>query len=234
MNSNSPLKEKEGSSLRKNMHFDYNLKQNEELLNESKQNSARKDGYSTLNISNLDGGVTLSENKTFIRLKSELQAFNDEMNRAIAEKKTISNYVWKKALYTGLKNLLSVVVSTDDRILKDSFMNKANVWFYDKLHKKMMNSTSRSVSRSGTRNSTTFVTDSTRLLSDTMNKQLEQDSGFLNISAVRPDSQNTFLKKLLPEEISDTSPSKYRASILRDYEEGHRTKNFSAEPPYER
>ena len=150
------------------------------------------------------------------------------------------NYSWKYSLNVGLRNLLKEIVVTEDRGLKVLFLEKAKAWYYDKMEKKgeielPRPGTNQSTARPFTANTRPF-TANTRPFTSQTNRGSDLNQNSINISVLPHEQDSVIKEKSFFENTArdEYLPSKIRAEILRDYDEGARTKHDSVEPPYER
>lgn len=78
----------------------------------------------------------MRDDNVYNSLKAEVESFNKEVINSLVSKEQIINYNWKHNLYTGLRNLLKEVSSTDNKGMRNKLLEKASEWFYDQLTKK--------------------------------------------------------------------------------------------------
>lgn len=219
-----------------NAKFEQKMKSTDDILNRKGGRPTHRDKYTIINTQHLDV-MTLPKHKDFTRLKMELDDFNDVIRKALAENKTIYSYAWKHSLFSGLKSMLVEIASTEEKILMERFLSIAKKWFDNKMEKKRQaGELEKSVSIAYTQ-STRAVSDNSRALSASRVKRNNEHDNSLNISAILPAAEgDTSIdqKSFFAEGISEIMPSRYRADVLRDYEEGSRSINSSVDPPYER
>ncbi len=187
----------------------------------------KKDPYVTIAI-HMIKSLRLSDQKIFKYLKAELEAFNQEIQKALSDKKSIENYPWKHSLYTTLKNFLVEAVATEDSRLRDRFLSKIKKWYDNKIEKKLKNPDPNS---SQAYPSTRDNSDIDRL---SPIKALDSNASFMNNSMNQSNIiDNSNLKLSFVEKDSNLLPSKALKKELKDYEEGRRTLHSQAYPPCE-
>jgi len=226
---------------KKNDKFENALIENEKLLESIMKKRQFKETYSTINANTLSS-ITLDTHPTFLALKAEIESFNQEIRDALAAKAEIPNYNWKHSLFVGLRNLLKEIVSTEDKNLKEIFLEKAKFWFYDRMEKKGEANESKIASRPQTNQSlrpitagTRPFTAMTRPFTSQTNRLSEIHQETINGSFIPQEGESIIKGKSFFEDTRDEIlPSKLRANILKDYEEGARSKHDLVEPPYER
>jgi len=206
-------------------------KEMESFLDQSILSILKKEKYLTINT-NMLNTLHIASNNAFAFLKGELQDFNQQIDKAVKENTVISNYSWKHSLYVTLRNFLVEAASTEDRNLREGFISKIKTWYTDKVDKKLGNPDTSIISRAEdtTRDQSNFARMSPI-------KALDQDQSFLNSSLIQADFESLGQKSFLAEGNSGTSefiPSRYRAEVLKDYEEGRRSLHGTTDPPYER
>jgi len=222
---------------KKNDKFENALIENERLLETILQKRNVKDTYTTVNFNTISS-IVLDTNPVFMMLKSEIENFNKEVKEALDNKAVMPNYSWKYSLNVGLRNLLKEIVVTEDRGLKVLFLEKAKAWYYDRMEKKgeielPRPGTNQSNTRPFTANTRPF-TANTRPFTSQTNRGSDQNS--INVSVLPHEMDSVMKEKSFFENTArdEYLPSKIRAEILRDYDDGARTKHDSVEPPYER
>lgn len=191
-----------------------------------------KSNYETVATTTLTS-IAIDNNPVFIGLKSEIETFNDEVRRALQEKKEIIDYNWKYSMYTGLRNLLKEIVSTDDIHLKHAFLARAKQWFADKMTKKGIAVQEDYYSRPETNQSIRPITANTRpftAMTRTITARTSRMGGLDQTSVNMSIEQG----KSFFDSREEYVPSKYQAEILRDYQDGARSLHDSVEPPAER
>ena len=215
-----------------NAKFEQKMRSTDELLKRTGIRPPTRDKYTILNTAHLDS-MTLPKHKDFIKLKSELDEFNDQIRKALAENKAIYSYAWKYSLFSGLKSMLVDIANTEEKILMERFLAIAKKWFDNKMEKKRQaGELEKSVSIAYTQ-STRAASDNSRVLSASRAKRNKEHDNSLNISAIQPEGDNS-IDKSFAEGISEIMPSRYRADVLKDYEECSRSMHNSVDPPYER
>jgi len=203
-------------------------KENDSFLDQSILSILRKEKYLTINT-NMLNTLHVASNKNFKFLKAELDTFNQEIEKSVIENTTISNYSWKHSLYVTLRNFLVEAAQTEDQNLREGFISKIKTWYTDKMEKKLGNPDTSIISRA-----LETTRDNSNLARMSPIKALDQDQSFLNSSLIQGDFDSMGQKSILAEGNSEFIPSKYRAEVLRDYEEGRRSLHGSVDPPYER
>lgn len=216
-----------------NEKFEQKIRTTDELLKRSGVRPSHRDKYTIINTAHLDT-LTLPKHKDFVKLKIELDDFNDKIRKALAENKSIYSYAWKHSLFSGLKSMLVEIANTEEKILMERFLAIAKKWFDNKMEKKRQaGELEKSVNISYTQ-STRAVSDNSRAKSSSMAKRNNEADMSLNISAIQPEGDSIDQKSFFAEGISEIMPSRYRASVLKDYEDCSRSIHNSVDPPYER
>ena len=199
-----------------------------------------KNNYETVATNTLTS-IAIDNNPTFIALKTEIETFNDEVRRAVREKTQIIDYNWKYSMYTGLRNLLKEIVSTDDVNLKHAFLARAKQWFADKMTKKGIMVQEEYYIRPETTQSIRPITAGTRpftAMTRTITARTSRMGGLdqtsVNMSIEPHEMNNSVQGKSFFDSRDELVPSKSRAEILRDYDDGARSKHDSVEPPADR
>ncbi len=229
-------------AAKKNDKFDTTIAENEKLLESILKKRQPKETYSTINTNTLNT-ITLTSHQTFLGLKAEIESFNQEIKDALDKKAELPNYNWRHSLHIGLRNLLKEIVLTEDKQLKEFLLDKAKFWFYDRIEKKGEADNSNSkISRPQTNQ--TFRPDTagtrpftalTRPFTSQTNQLSEIPRGSMNETILPPEGESIMKGKSFFEDTrDDILPSRLRAEILRDYEDGARSKHDLVEPPYER
>lgn len=247
---------------RKNDKFDSALAENDKLLDNILQKRNVKEIYTTINTSTLTS-ITLDNHPIFLVLKSEIETFNEEVKKALLEKTVIPEYNWKYSLYLGLRNLLKEIVSTEDKNLKEVFLDRAKQWFYGKMAQKgtpvsvedklattrpetasqtLRPVTSGTITRPITAATRPFTALTRPFTSGTTQRpftsgtnaigELNQTS--VNMSIIPGENESVQAPSFFENTREEILPSRLRADILKDYEEGARSKHNLVEPPYER
>ena len=208
-----------------------------DILDLSTYKFTKRDKYATINT-NMLNTLLVSNHKDFQILRKELDQWNQDVRKALDQNTELENYSWKHTLYEGLRNFLIQASSTEDRVLRETFINKAKTWYNGKIDKKL--GVGPAAATANTSLNSTTVRKSTRVNSDISRlspiKGLgggEHDGSFLNASLLNDNMPNQE-QSFFGEGISEILPSRYRAEVLRDYEEGRRSLHGSVEPPYER
>ncbi len=206
-----------------------------EILDISNYKFAKPDKYATINLTMLNTWL-VANHKDFQMLKKELEIWNVDVRKALDENTELNNYQWKHTLYEGLRNFLLQAAGTEDNTLRETFINKAKRWYNDKIDKKLGVGPANTSMNTTVRKSTRPNSDISRL-SPIKGLGGEQDASFLNASLLNnemPNQDQNEQGSFFGEGISEILPSRYRAEILRDYEEGRRSLHGTVEPPYER
>ena len=228
-----------GKSGLKKDKFDNALVESEKLLGQILQSKDAKEKYNTINTNTLSS-ITLDKDPAFLSLKAELDSFNEEVKKALETKSEVPNYTWKYNLHLGLRNLLKEIVSTEDRNLKTLFLEKAKIWYYKRMIKKGECDETKLTNRPGTNQSLRPITAGTRpftAMTRPFTSQTNRISDFnhsVNISGIPAEHDDIKEKSYFDDTKEEILPSKLKADILRDYEDGARSKHDQVEPPYER
>jgi hypothetical protein len=220
------------SGGKKKDNFDSALVESEKLIGQILQSKEAKEKYTTINTATIHS-ITLEKDPAFANLKSELDSFNDEVKKALETKSEIPNYQWKYNLLLGLRNLLKEICSTEDRNLKALFLDKAKLWYFDKMIKKgECDETNQSALRPITAGTRPFTALTRPFTSQT--NRISEFNNSVNISVIPAGDDQIKEKSYFDDTKEEIIPSKLRADILRDYEDGARSKHDLVEPPYER
>jgi len=214
---------------------DNSIIDNDRIIESLKQNALKKMKYTTLDTTALTS-VILKDNEIFNGLKAEIERFNEEVRKALMEKRDIDHYNWRLNLYGGLRSLLKEIVAAESKELRTKLLDKAYKWFYDKLVKK--DGEKALPQRPDSTAKTRPITAGTRPITAGTNLSFQNTTNISNIQknesmydAVESPSKSIADHKL---EHREMLPSEFRAEILRDYELGARSKHTDIEPPYER
>ena len=225
-----------------NDKFDSAVAENEKLLNTLLRRKEAKNAYTTINTNTVTS-ITLNNHPTFLALKAEIENFNEEVKTATQDKSQIPDYSWKFSLLLGLRNLLKETVSTEDKNLKEAFLERAKQWYFEKLQKKGVLPDQKDTSRPDTANvslrpitaGTRPFTALTRPFTSGTNRISDLNHTSVNASLLPPENESMRGgKSFFTDTRDDILPSKLKADILKDYEEGARSKHDLCEPPYER
>lgn len=188
--------------------FDDQLKESEKQLNRLRQYRPKFEKYEIVDTKLLVS-ITVDKNPVFETLKREIESFNKKVREAIAENNEIINYSWKATLFQGLRNLLRSICNTHEPELQAKLLEKANEWYHDQIQRK----------EGGQSRDASPITRSHSAMS-----RVSKDEG--------KTQEKIQLKQVMqgPEPL----PSVFKEKILKDYEEGARSKNDGALPPYDK